>query len=97
TDTREARREAATRGSRRAQDADAHAGAGGGVCRGRRHGQVPRSPLDRTASRTCSGCCSALAPFFQCRFPLPSGPIHTVDRMTPIVFLPYIIFSPYAP
>jgi hypothetical protein len=24
-------------------------------------------------------------------------PIHTVERITPCVFLPYIIFSPYAP
>jgi len=30
----------------------------------------------------------------QCLRTLPSGPIHTVERMTPTVFLPYIIFSP---
>ena len=27
----------------------------------------------------------------------PSGPIQTVDRITPTIFLPYIVFSPYAP
>src|SRR5262249_60246413 len=88
-------------GARRAQDADAH---GGGralpprtLFREQRRGQSRRSPPERMASSTCSGCCSALATFFQCRFTFPSGPIHTVERMTPMVFLPYIIFSPYAP
>ena len=28
---------------------------------------------------------------------MPSGPIHTLERITPLVFLPYIILSPYAP
>ncbi len=34
--------------------------------------------------------------FLQCFLTLPSGPIQTVERMTPVVFLPYIIFSPKA-
>src|SRR5690349_6823331 len=51
----------------------------------------------RTASHTCSGCFAASATFFQCLRTTPSGPIHTVERMTPFVFLPYIILSPYAP
>ncbi len=49
---------------------------------------------DRSASRTFSGCSAASGTRFQCFFTLPSGPIHTVERMTPVVFLPYIIFSP---
>src|SRR5215467_14449066 len=47
--------------------------------------------------RTCSGCFSAFATLAQCFFTLPSGPIQTVERITPTVFLPYIVFSPYAP
>src|SRR6266446_9128187 len=56
----------------------------------------PRSapyPL-RNAASTCSGCFAASLTRAQCLRTLPSGPIHTVERMTPTVFLPYIIFSP---
>src|SRR5438093_419277 len=54
-------------------------------------GHVP-PPL--TASHTCSGCLAASGTFFQCLRTTPSGPIHTVERITPLVFLPYIILSP---
>src|SRR5882762_3762627 len=57
-------------------------------------GHVP-PPL--TASHTCWGCLAASGTFFQCFRTTPSGPIHTVERITPFVFLPYIILSPYAP
>src|SRR5262245_4123971 len=50
-----------------------------------------------SASSTCAGCAAAFATRFQCFFTLPSGPIQTVERITPVVFLPYIIFSPHAP
>ena len=50
-----------------------------------------------SASSTCSGCSAAFATRFQCFITLPSGPIQTVERITPVVFLPYIIFSPHAP
>src|SRR5207344_3129991 len=50
-----------------------------------------------SAARTSSGCFSALATRAQCFCTFPSGPIHTVERITPFVFLPYIIFSPNAP
>src|SRR5690606_4835567 len=53
------------------------------------------SPL--IAASTCSGWASAFATRFQCFFTLPSGPIHTVERITPTVFFPYIVFSPQAP
>src|SRR5262249_13153184 len=49
-----------------------------------------------SAASTCSGCASALATRAQCFFTLPSGPIQTVERITPVVFLPYITFSPHA-
>src|SRR3989442_11277208 len=68
---------------------------------------LAQAPLDRTpvghlpppltASHTCSGCLAASGTFFQCLRTTPSGPIHTVERITPLVFLPYIILSPYAP
>ncbi len=51
-------------------------------------------PAALMASSTFAGCSAALATFLQCRFTLPSGPTQTVDRITPMVFLPYIIFSP---
>src|SRR6266446_10460207 len=47
----------------------------------------------RSAASTCSGCFAASLTRAQCLRTLPSGPIHTVERMTPTVFLPYIIFS----
>src|SRR5882724_4433895 len=55
-----------------------------------------RSPhvTDLRASSTFAGCSSALGTLAQCFFTLPSGPIQTVERITPITFLPYIIFSP---
>jgi len=37
---------------------------------------------------------AASGTFFQCLRTTPSGPIHTVERITPLVFLPYIILSP---
>ena len=48
----------------------------------------------RMASRTWAGCLAASATLAQCFRTVPSGPTHTVDRMTPLVFLPYIILSP---
>jgi len=50
-----------------------------------------------SASNTLAGCSSALGTLAQCFLILLSGPIHTVERITPTVFLPYIIFSPQAP
>ena len=50
-----------------------------------------------SAARTWSGCSAAFATRAQCRRTRPSGPIQTVERITPVVFLPYIVFSPYAP
>lgn len=50
--------------------------------------EAAHSMTERSASRTCSGCVSALATRAQCRRTLPSGPIHTVERMTPVVCLP---------
>src|SRR5262249_52875519 len=47
-----------------------------------------------TASRTAAGCLAASATRAQCLRTVPSGPTHTVERMTPFVFLPYIILSP---
>ena len=44
-----------------------------------------------------AGWSAALATRFQCLTTLPSPPIQTVERMTPVVFFPYIIFSPKAP
>ncbi len=41
-----------------------------------------------SASSTCAGWSSALATLRQCFFTTPSGPIQTVERMTPSVFLP---------
>src|SRR5262249_18304643 len=58
---------------------------------------VRHAPPPRTALHTCSGCFAASGTFFQCLRTTPSGPIHTVERITPFVFLPYIILSPYAP
>src|SRR6185369_10889871 len=52
---------------------------------------------DRRVSSTCSGCLAASATFFQCFFTVPSVPTQTLERMMPIFFTPYIIFSPYAP
>jgi hypothetical protein len=49
------------------------------------------------ASSTFVGCSSAFGTRAQCFFTTPSGPIQTVERMTPVTFLPYIVFSPYAP
>ena len=46
------------------------------------------------SASTCAGCSAALATFFQCLRTLPSGPIQTVERITPTVFLPYSVFSP---
>src|SRR5262249_19689128 len=48
----------------------------------------------RSASSTLAGCASALATFAPCFFTLPSGPIPTVERLTPTAFLPYITSSP---
>src|SRR5262249_34916676 len=44
-----------------------------------------------------AGCSSAFGTRAQCLRTTPSGPIHTVERITPWTFLPYIIFSPKAP
>src|SRR5439155_16032484 len=49
------------------------------------------------ASSPLAGWSAALATRVQCFFTFPSGPIQTVERITPVVFLPYIIFSPHAP
>src|SRR5262245_38625093 len=49
------------------------------------------------ASSTFVGCSSAFGTRAQCFFTVPSGPTHTVERMTPVTFFPYIIFSPKAP
>ena len=59
-------------------------------------GEIPSydHPSSSIAARTCSGCFSAFATFFQCLRTLPSLPTSTVERITPVVFLPYIIFSP---
>ncbi len=35
--------------------------------------------------------------FFQCLRTLPSGPTSTVERITPMLFFPYMFFSPQAP
>ena len=40
------------------------------------------------AASTCSGCASAFGTRFQCLSTSPFGPIQTVERITPIVFLP---------
>jgi hypothetical protein len=48
----------------------------------------------RSAASTCSGWASAFATRAQCLRTLPSGPIQTVERITPVVFFPYSIFSP---
>src|SRR5204862_5239411 len=58
---------------------------------------VGHGPPPLTASHTCGGCLAASGTFFQCLRTTPSGPIHTVERITPFVFLAYIILSPYAP
>ena len=58
------------------------------VAEGRRY----ERPL-RTSSTFC-GWSAALATRRQCLTTLPFGPTSTVERMTPIVFLPYIVFSP---
>ena len=52
---------------------------------------------DCNVCNTFAGCASAFGTLRQCFFTFPSGPTQTVDRMTPIFFFPYIIFSPYAP
>src|SRR6186713_1343717 len=49
------------------------------------------------ASSTFVGCSSAFGTRAQCFFTVPSGPTQTVDRITPVTFFPYIIFSPKAP
>jgi hypothetical protein len=48
-------------------------------------------------SSTFAGCTSAFGTFFQCLETVPSGPMMTVERVVPVVFLPYCIFSPNAP
>jgi len=67
------------------------------------HGEAYETPLGfarrapysaRSAASTCSGCAAASLTRAQCLRTFPSGPIHTVERMTPTVFLPYIVFSP---
>src|SRR5215470_17867879 len=63
---------------------------------GGRAADVTRCYLALNASNTLAGCSSALGTLAQCFLTLPSGPIHTVERITPTVFLPYIIFSPQA-
>ena len=59
------------------------------------HGFIRRLPW-RSASRTLAGWSAALLTRFHCFFALPLEPIQTVDRITLTVFLPYIVFSPYA-
>jgi len=51
----------------------------------------------RSAAKTLSGCSAALATRAQWRRTRPSGPIQTVDRMTPTTCFPYIVLGPYAP
>src|SRR5262249_26918658 len=46
------------------------------------------------ASSTLAGGTSAFRTLAQCFFTFPSSPSQTVERITPTVFLPYIIFSP---
>ena len=68
----------------------------GAVVRSRRHRRVAgASP--RICSSTWAGCLAASATRAQCFRTVPSGPIQTVHRITPFVFLPYMILSPYAP
>ena len=59
--------------------------------------EIAGHPCSCAAVSACSGCFSALATRAQWRSTLPSLPISTVERITPTVFLPYIIFSPKAP
>src|SRR5690606_16689415 len=57
----------------------------------------PRRGQDLSACRaaiTFSGCAAASETLGQCLRTFPSGPIQTVERMTPIVFFPYEVFSP---
>ncbi len=49
------------------------------------------------ASRTSAGWRAASATRGQWRRTTPSGPTQTVERITPIVLRPYIVFSPQAP
>ena len=56
-----------------------------------------RHAASPSAASTWSGCFAASATRAQCRRTVPSGPIHTVERMTPTTFRPYMVFSPYAP
>ena len=58
------------------------------------YSDAPAAQPAFNASSTFSGCSAALATRPQCLRTLPSGPIHTVERMTPWVFLPYMTFSP---
>ena len=52
---------------------------------------VAAGPVSALATAHDADLCS------MCRATLPSGLMMTVDRMTPMMALPYIIFSPQAP
>src|SRR5207253_168362 len=58
---------------------------------------VFQAARSRICSSTWWGCLAASATRAQCLRTVPSGLIHTLERITPLVFLPYIILSPYAP
>ena len=60
---------------------------------------APAQPAasESSASSTLAGWSAAFATRRQRFAIVPSGPTMTVDRITPTVFFPYIIFSPQAP
>ena len=57
----------------------------------------PAAASESSASSTLAGWSAAFATRRQRFATVPSGPTMTVERITPTVFFPYIIFSPQAP
>ena len=57
----------------------------------------PAAARASSASSTFRGWSAAFATRRQCLATVPSGATMTVERITPTVFFPYIVFSPHAP